>query len=461
MTDSAPTALPPRVLGVRDLTLFYFLACFSIRWVASAAAAGPSSLVLWVLGCLTFFLPLGCAVVDLAGRFPEEGGMYVWASRAFGERAGFLTGWMYWASNLTYFPSLLYFAAGNLLVLGGTRGAALSASPVFFVTAACVGLALAVIPNVLGLRIGRWLHNGGAIGVWIPAAVLIGAGAWILARDGSATEFSLRTLAPGRHLADLALFASIAFAFVGLESASLMGAEIRAPRRTLPRALLLASALVVVVYLAATAAILVAVPASQVSGLAGITQAVARVAASVGAAWLGPVCGACITLGAVAAVGAYFAATARLPFVAGAARMVPARFARLHPRFGTPVFALLTQAGLSALLIVLGQAGTTVRGAYDVLVSMTLVATFAPFLVIFAAYVAVQRRPRPAGALRMPGGVATAYVAGALGFGSSALGLMLAMVPSASEPHKALAVTKVLGLGVVLVVLGLVPRRTR
>ena len=448
-------------MGVRDLTLFYFLACFSIRWVASAAAAGPSSLVVWVLGCVTFFVPLGCAVLDLSGRYPEEGGMYVWAASAFGERAGFLTGWMYWASNLTYFPSALYFAVGNLLALGGARGAAWSASAPVFVVASCAGLAIAVLPNIFGLRIGRWLHNGGAIGAWIPAGILIAAGVWMALRHGSATSFTLHALWPGARFTDLVFFASIAFAFVGLESASLMGAEIRTPRRTIPRALLLASVAIVTVYVASTWAVLAAMPASEVSGMAGITQAVVRLTSRLGVAWLGPVSGVCVTVGVVAAVGAYFAAMARLPLVAGAAHLLPARFARLHPRFGTPVFALVTQALISVALIGLGQAGTTVRGAYDVLLRMTLVATFAPFMIVFAAYIAVQRRPRPRDVVRMPGGVVVAYIAGGLGFASSALALVLAMVPSAGEPHKAVAVAKVVGLSVVMVGVGVTLSRRR
>ena len=62
--------------------------------------------------------------MELSSRYPQEGGMYVWSKRAFGDFAGFLTGWIYWTSNLPYFPAVLYFAASNALYVGGSSGKA-------------------------------------------------------------------------------------------------------------------------------------------------------------------------------------------------------------------------------------------------------------------------------------------------------------------------------------------------
>src|SRR5213078_4430717 len=115
MTDSVgTTGQLRRVLGVRDLLLFYIVTSFSLRWVATAAAAGPSALVIWVIAALGLFIPLVFTVLELSSRYPDEGGLYVWAKQAFGPFAAFIAGWGYWASNLPYFPGLLYFAAANV-----------------------------------------------------------------------------------------------------------------------------------------------------------------------------------------------------------------------------------------------------------------------------------------------------------------------------------------------------------
>ena len=112
-TPAPETARPalPRELTLRDMVLFNIVAVVSLRWFATAAAAGPSSISLWVLAALFFFIPQGLAVSDLAARYPEEGGIYAWTKRAFGEGHGFLCGWCYWVNNILYYPNLLMSTA--------------------------------------------------------------------------------------------------------------------------------------------------------------------------------------------------------------------------------------------------------------------------------------------------------------------------------------------------------------
>ncbi|HYF39959.1 MAG TPA: amino acid permease, partial [Gemmatimonadales bacterium] len=108
-----------RVMGFRDLLLFYLVTGFTVRWIGTAAGAGPSAVVIWLLASLAFYLPLMVTVLELSSRYPNEGGCYVWSKRAFGDFAGFITGWTYWTCNLPYFPGLFYFSAAAALFLGG------------------------------------------------------------------------------------------------------------------------------------------------------------------------------------------------------------------------------------------------------------------------------------------------------------------------------------------------------
>ncbi len=155
-------AQPKRVLGFRDLVMFYVVATLSLRWIAVAASAGPSSIVIWLIGLATIFIPLALCVMELSSRYPQEGGMYVWSKRAFGDFAGFITGWIYWTSNLPYFPAVLYFAASNSLYVGGSKWQAAQGSPGFFIAFSMFGIALALALNIVGLNVGKWLSNLGA-----------------------------------------------------------------------------------------------------------------------------------------------------------------------------------------------------------------------------------------------------------------------------------------------------------
>ena len=108
---------PRRAIGFGDLVLFYIVTGISLRWIATAATAGPSAVTIWLVAWLAFYVPLALSVVELSSRHPEEGGLYLWSKRAFGDFAGFMTGWAYWTCNLPYYPSILYFTAGNALFL--------------------------------------------------------------------------------------------------------------------------------------------------------------------------------------------------------------------------------------------------------------------------------------------------------------------------------------------------------
>ena len=444
-----------RALGFRDLVLLYIVTTFSLRWIATAAAAGPSALVLWVIAGACLFVPLVFSVLELSSRYPDEGGMYVWSKRAFGPFAGFMTGWTYWSCNLPYYPGLLYFAAANALFVGGASAtAALSASSSYFLAVSVVGLAIAVALNVVGLNVGKWLTNVGAIAVWIPVALLVGFGLYSWAKYGSATSFTPRSFLPGTGLKDAIFWSTIAFAFAGVENGSTMGEEIVDTRRTVPRAVVTAGALIAGLYILGTLCVLLALPKEQVSGLQGVMQAVQAMANKAGATWIVPIIAALVTISVLGGVSGWFAATARLPFVAGIDRFLPAAFGALHPRWKTPHVALLVQAGIALVFVFIGQAGTSVRGAYDALVSMSIIGAFIPFLYMFAAMFRLQRETAGPDVMRAPGGAPVAKLLATLGFLTSLAAIVLACVPAQDEPDKALAVIKIVGASTVLVVVG-------
>jgi glutamate:GABA antiporter len=144
---------------------------------------------------------------------------------------------------------------------------------------------------------------------------------------------------------------------------------------------------------------------------------------------------------------------ARLPLVAGLDRFLPPIFGTLHPRWRTTWFALLRQAVLGVIFAFLGQAGASVKGAYDVLVSMSVITYFIPFLYLFADMFKLQNEPAGAGVIRVPGGKPVALMMAFLGFCTTLLTIALSLIPAADEPNKVLAVVKIVGLtGLVLIV---------
>jgi len=398
------------------------VAVVGMRWIARGARTGPPSVTLWILAWAAFFVPLALAVSALARKYPEQGGVYAWVRRAFGAGHGFICGWCLWVNNLFYFPSLLLFGAANFAAIGGERWQAMGSSRWYSVLFVLAGIWIAAGINIVGLRWGKWLQNAGSLGVWIPAGLLMGCGALALSRFGSATAFTPDAMVPrGDILETVALWSAMCFAFSGFEITSLIGQEIKDPERTIPRGIFIAGVVTTLVYVVGSASVLVAVPVSSLKELSGITDAVQLVAGRVGLTGLGVLTGALLALNALAGTASWTAGAARVPFAAGVDSAMPRAFARLHPRYRTPHVALMVQSvAASAIFLasvffsVAGRA-TSIQEAYDILVNLTILIYFVPYLYLFAAQVRL-----------LPDASKSVAV---VGFGATAVSLALTFVP--------------------------------
>jgi glutamate:GABA antiporter len=427
----------------------------SLRWIAAAASIGPSSILIWLCAWLFFYVPLALSVIELSSRFPAEGGLYVWTKKAFGEGPGFIAAWTYWNSNLPYFPAVLYFAASNVLFLR-PNWQRYSHSPQYFVIFSVSVLSALTFINLVGMNIAKWSYNTGALSMWIPALMVVGMGFIAWARFGSATSFQGSAMLPIAHLRQMIFWSTLIFAFGGCETASFLAGEIKNPRRTIPRALLIAGFTIAFCYILGTFCVLLALPSGEATNLDGLVQAIERTSERLGLHGVTSTAAALIAISNIGAAAAFLAAAARLPFVAGIDGFLPAVFGRVHPRWHTPYASVLAQGLIGIAFVFLGQAGTSVKGAYDVLVSIGVITYLVPYLFVFAALVRVQGEPTGADVILVPGGKPAAISIAIVGFCTTMFAILLSLIPSPEEPHKILVTVKVLGAASVLIGLGMV-----
>jgi glutamate:GABA antiporter len=442
-------------MGFRDLVLFYVVTGVSLRWIAAAASIGPSSILIWLGAWLLFYVPLALSVIELSSRYPAEGGLYVWTKKAFGEGPGFIAAWTYWNSNLPYFPAVLYFAASNVLFLR-PNWQRYSHSPQYFVIFSVSVLAALTFINLVGMNIAKWSYNTGALSMWITALMVVGMGFIAWTRFGSATSFHGSAMLPIPHLRQMIFWSTLIFAFGGCETASFLAGEIKNPRRTIPRALLIAGFTIAFCYILGTFCVLLALPSAEASNLDGLVQAIERTSERLGLHGVTSTAAALIAISNIGAAAAFLAAAARLPFVAGIDGFLPAVFGRVHPRWHTPYASVLAQGLIGIAFVFLGQAGTSVKGAYDVLVSIGVITYLVPYLFVFAALVRVQGEPTGADVIHVPGGKPAAISIAIVGFCTTMFAILLSLIPSPEEPHKILVTVKVLGAASMLIGLGMV-----
>jgi amino acid transporter len=429
-----------------DLVFLNVVAITGIRWLAAASRFGAASLTLWLLAFVAFFLPQGLAVTELSTRYPEEGGIYVWTKKAFGEFHGFVCGWCYWINNLLYFPGLLAFTVSNAVFIGGRNIQALGESKVFVTSLSLLFFWFVILLNVRGLKGAKWLQNLGAIGTWVPALVLILMGASAYYMFGSANPITWKGLKPEGSFGTFNYWSQMCFAFAGLELASIMGGEIREPRRNIPRGVLYGGILIAIIYISGSLSIYVAVPAHEVSVVSGVMQAIAEVTSRVGVVWVLSAMALLLTVSGLGGTSAWVAGSARIPFVAGLDRYLPPSFGKIHPKYGSPYVAILVQGVVSSLFIATGYFGGSVEEAYLLLVNVTVIVYFIPYLYLFAATVVLRMREgtRPE-VIAIPGGNPGTAFASTVGFLTTLTAIGVALVPPQEATNVASFEAKVIG----------------
>src|SRR6266478_2940386 len=171
-----------RVLGRWDLVLLFVVAVFNLNVVPSIAANGGVTVWLWTISLILFFWPQGIAVIELAHRYPGEGGVYLWAKEVFGDFHGFLSGWCYWTNNMMYVPTIMLYFVGVFVFVLGAGHESLADNKSFTLTASLILLLLLVVLNIVGLGVGKWVNNLGGLGTAIAAALLVGLGIVVCTR---------------------------------------------------------------------------------------------------------------------------------------------------------------------------------------------------------------------------------------------------------------------------------------
>jgi amino acid transporter len=254
-------------------------------------------------------------------------------------------------------------------------------------------------------------------------------------------------------------WSQIAFAFTGLELVSAMSEEVRDPRRTLPRAVFGAGALIALMYIAGTFAVLALVPAAGLDPKSGVFQAIAVGSVALKVGFLGVLAAVVVTVGNAGGVGSTVAGIARVPFVVGVDRYLPAAFGKIHPRWKTPWVSILVQAGISAAILLGSQINETIQGAYQMLIDAAVILYFIPFLYMFAAAFKLARRKdrtENPHAVLVPGGIAGVWICAGLGFAVVLIGIFVSLVPPGDSLSKVGFELKLVAVTTASVLIGLV-----
>ena len=375
-----------RQLGLRDLVLTQVLCVVGSTWVGVAAGLGRAQTITWIAAMLVFYLPMAGSVIALNRVMPLEGGLYVWAHRAFGDLAGFLTAWNIWVYGILVTATILYAIPTELSYLIGPSAAWLPENNIASTAIISGTIAAITIAALRGLELSKWIHNIGGFAILVVFAILIFLPLWGMVRHIPVHWTPLAIQLPPASLRTLALFGQMIFgALCGLEYIAILAGESRQPARSIAQSVWISSPIICAMFILGTSSVVAFTQPGHIDFIAPIPQTMRLALGNSGVGNIFAI--AAILLLQLRLIGAssyIFTGVTRLPLVAGWDNLVPSWFARLHPRWQTPANSILCTSAIVFLLVILANIGVHAQEAFQVLSNASLTHYELAYLAMFA-----------------------------------------------------------------------------
>jgi glutamate:GABA antiporter len=358
-------------MRLRDLVLAQILTVVGSSWVGIAAGVGSAQFVVWLLAFTAFYTPMAVAVYYLNREMPLEGGLYSWARRSFGDAIGFMTAWNLWAYALSSISTILFQIPSEMSYMLGPAAARLPDDHLFVYPLLATIVALLTLAAVRGLGLGKWIHNVSGASVLAVFALLIATPLWAWLHGARLHYAPFALHLPPTDPTSLSLVGQVLFAAAGLEYIAIMAGETHSAGRAIGRSVVIASPVILLMFVLGTAAVLSihgAHRGTAINYVAPIPQTLALALGGGGpAAAVGKLAILLLQIRILGAASFLFTGATRLPMAAGWDHLIPAWFNELHPVYKTPVNSILVTSGIIAAMLVLGSAGVRAAEAFGVL----------------------------------------------------------------------------------------------
>jgi glutamate:GABA antiporter len=390
-TKSHPEHGLQRQLGLRDLVLAQVLCVVGSSWVGVAAELGRAQALTWVAAMLLFYFPMAAVVIVLNRMMPLEGGIYVWAHRAFGGLGGFLTAWNLWVYGIAVTAAILYAIPTELAYLIGPKAAWLPENHLASFGIVASIIAAVTLAAVRGLEWGKWIHNVGGIAMIVVFVGLILLPAWALWWHPSGQqamhhgmEFALAL--PPLNLHSMALFGQMLVgALSGLEYIAIFAGESRQPERNIRRSVWIASPIICAMFILGTGSVVAFATPGNIDLIAPIPQTLRIALGNSGVGNLVAITAILLLQMRLLGAASYlFTGVTRLPMAIGWDNLLPQWFTQLHPRWKTPTNSILCTFGLMLLLVALASVGVHAQEAFQVLSNSSLAHYELVYMAMFA-----------------------------------------------------------------------------
>ena len=370
-------------------------ALYSIRWLAKSTSSsfglGLGAIPIWIIMTFLFFVPMSLICAEFAALYQEDGGLYIWVKKAYGEKHGFIVSWLYWVQSLFYYTAYLTYISVDLTFFIGKPNLAQNKYCILVIS--LVIFWLISIISMRSIKFGKFFTNIGVFGSTVPTIFLIlfAFAGVILGKHRLASDYSIQNFIPKLNTDSLVAISTIMFGLSGAELTASFVTEIDNPKKNLPKGIIISALITSLLYVLGSFAMTIIINPKDITASRGLFEAIALISKSFGLGdWVLKIVALGIFMASFGAIIVFCSAVIKMLFGSAKKGLFPKKLTEQN-KYGVPAYAILFQAIIVTVIMSLSTFLPKVDVIYNILVTMTSLVALFPYVMLVCAYIKLRR----------------------------------------------------------------------
>ncbi len=421
------------VIGMMAFAIMNVTTIVSLRGLPSQAEYGLTSIFYYVFAAVVFLVPTALVAAELAAAYPKQGGVFRWVGEAFGPRWGFAAIYYQWQAIVIWFPTVLIYGAVSLAYIWWPQSfdQSLAGNKLYTIVVLLVVYWSVTLITFRGIGASSRLSSlGGLFGTIIPAAILIALGGLYVA-FGNPIQLPLNTgvIPDFGNFNNMVLAAGVFLFFAGMEMQAVHITNLKNPTRSYPLSVLVATVLVVAIFVLGTLAVGVVIPHNSINLNQSLLIAYRDLWSAIGLPWLGNVMAAMLAFGVLGQAAVIVAGPSTGLLAVGKAGYLPHLLQKTNSH-GIPVSILLLQGALVTILCIAFTVLPSVQSTYQLLSQMATIIYLLMYLIMYVAALSLRySQPDKQRPFKIPGGTVGIWFVGIVGLAGALIAMAISFIP--------------------------------
>ena len=417
----------------------------SVRGLPAMAVYGWGSIGLYIIPAILFMVPIALVAAELASGW--KGGVFVWVKEAYGDRIGFSAIWQQWIQNVVWYPAQLAFFASALAYVFDP---ALANNGVFTGAVILVVYWLSTLIAFRGVEAFAAVGSKGFIvGTAIPAAGLVIFALLFMMKGGQSdlTPVSQAQFLPTfTGIASIVLIVSNFLSYAGMEMNAVHVNDMDNPGKNFPKAIGLATIVILLVFIFPTLAISVGVPSSSINLTQGVLQAFDVFFSYLGIPWGTTVMALLIVVGILASVVTWIPGPSRGLLLVGKEGYLPVALQKTNKQ-GMQVNIMIVQGIIVTVLALLFALSSSVQSVFWIFSAMAVQLYLIMYMIMFLAAMRLRKtKPDVERGFKTP----AMSLVGWVGFFASLAAFLIGFVEPSGNSFPQMTYTLILVVGIIV-----------